>query len=71
MRVTEYALALARKPAATLAAVRRCVTEGLEASFEAGLQMEYDAGVELGRSPDFAEGVNASREARAGMKIGR
>jgi len=58
-RVGEYALVLARKPAATLAAIRRCVTEGLETSFEAGLQIEYDAAVELGRNPNFAEGVNA------------
>jgi enoyl-CoA hydratase/carnithine racemase len=65
MRVTEYALGLARKPAATLAAIRRCVTEGLETSFEEGLQIEYDAAVELGRNPNFAEGVNAFLAKRA------
>lgn len=59
VRVTEYALALARKPAATLAAIRRCVTEGSGTSFEAGLQIEFDAAVELGRNPNFAEGVTA------------
>ena len=65
MRVTEYAAALTRKPAATLAAIRRCVTEGLETSFEAGLQIEYDAAVDLGRHPNFAEGVDAFLAKRA------
>lgn len=58
-RVAEYASALARKPAATLAAIRRCVTEGMEGSFEAGLKIERDAAVELAGHPNFAEGVNA------------
>lgn len=58
-RVAEYASALARKPAATLAAIRRCVTEGSEVSFEAGLKIEHDAAVELAGHPNFAEGVNA------------
>jgi enoyl-CoA hydratase/carnithine racemase len=58
-RVAEYASALARKPAATLAAIRRCVTEGMEGSFEAGLKIERDAAVELAGNPNFAEGVNA------------
>ena len=58
-RVTEYASALAQKPAATLAAIRRCVTEGVEATFEHGLAIEFDAAVELAGNPDFAEGVNA------------
>jgi enoyl-CoA hydratase/carnithine racemase len=58
-RVAEYASALARKPAATLAAIRRCVTEGTEVSFEEGLQIERDAAVELAGDPNFAEGVNA------------
>jgi enoyl-CoA hydratase/carnithine racemase len=58
-RVTGYARALARKPAATLAAIRRCVTEGLEAPFEAGLQIELDAAIELAGHPNFVEGVSA------------
>jgi enoyl-CoA hydratase/carnithine racemase len=58
-RVAEYASALARKPAATLAAIRRCVTEGIDASFEEGLGIELDAAVELAGNPNFAEGVNA------------
>jgi len=58
-RAAEYASALARKPAATLAAIRRCVTEGMESSFEDGLKIEFDAAVELAGNPNFAEGVNA------------
>ena len=65
IRVTEYASALAGKPAATLAAIRRCVTEGVETSFEERLQIEYDAAVELGRNPNFAEGVAAFLAKRA------
>lgn len=64
-RVRDYALALARKPALTLAAIRRCVTEGLEASFEEGLQIELEAAVELGGHRNFAEGVNAFLAKRA------
>ena len=63
-QATEYASALARKPAGTLAAIRRCVTAGLADSFEAGLKIELEAAVELARSPNFAEGVNAFLEKR-------
>jgi enoyl-CoA hydratase len=65
--VRDYALALARKPAPTLAAIRRCVTEGMEASFEEGLQIEYEAAVELAGHPNFAEGVNAFLAKRTPM----
>jgi enoyl-CoA hydratase/carnithine racemase len=58
-RVGEYALALAAKPAATLAAIRRCIVEGLEVPFDQGLRIEFDAAVELGGHSNFAEGVNA------------
>ena len=64
-RVRDYALALARKPAPTLAAIRRCITDGLEASFEEGLQIEFEAAVELGGHRNFAEGVNAFLAKRA------
>jgi enoyl-CoA hydratase len=63
-RVREYALSLAQKPAATLAAIRRCVTEGLEMSFDEGLGIEFEAALELGGHPDFVEGVNAFLEKR-------
>jgi enoyl-CoA hydratase/carnithine racemase len=65
VRVRDYALALARKPAPTLAAIRRCITQGLEASFEEGLQIEFEAAVELGGHRNFAEGVNAFLAKRA------
>lgn len=58
-RVREYALALARKPAPTLAAIRRCITAGLEMPFEEGLRLEFDAAVQLSGHRNFSEGVNA------------
>jgi enoyl-CoA hydratase/carnithine racemase len=64
-RVAEYASTLARKPAATLAAIRRCVTEGIDGTFEEGLKIELDAAVELAGHPNFAEGVNAFLAKRA------
>jgi enoyl-CoA hydratase len=64
-RVQEYALSLARKPAGTLAAIRRCVSEGLEVSFEEGLEIEFEAALELGGHPNFAEGVSAFLAKRA------
>ncbi len=62
--VQDYARALANKPANALAAIRRCITAGLEESFEDGLRVELDAAVELGGDPNFAEGVNAFLEKR-------
>jgi enoyl-CoA hydratase/carnithine racemase len=64
-RVRDYALALAGKPARTLAAIRRCITGGLEASFEEGLQIEFEAAVELAGHRNFAEGVTAFLAKRA------
>lgn len=63
-KVAEYAAALAKKPANALAAIRRCITEGLASSFEEGLQIEHDAAVRLAAHPNFAEGVNAFLEKR-------
>jgi enoyl-CoA hydratase/carnithine racemase len=62
--VAAYAAKLATRPADTLAAIRRCVIEGGETSFEAGLQIEHAAAVDLGRSSNFIEGVNAFLEKR-------
>ena len=64
-QVREYALALSRKPAPTLAAIRRCITEGLESTFDEGLRVEFDAAVALGGHRNFAEGVNAFLAKRA------
>lgn len=62
--VQSYAAALARKPAAALAAIRRCVTQGLEVAFEDGLEIEREAAVHLAGTPDFAEGLRAFLEKR-------
>jgi enoyl-CoA hydratase/carnithine racemase len=64
-KVHEYAAALAGKPASTLAAIRRCITEGPEKPFEEALQLEFDAAVQLGGHSNFAEGVNAFLAKRA------
>ncbi len=62
--VQAYGAALARKPAQALAAIRRCVTAGLEMSLEDALAMELEAAVHLAGTPDFREGLGAFREKR-------
>jgi enoyl-CoA hydratase/carnithine racemase len=57
--VQAYAEALAAKPAAALAAIRRTVTLGGGATFEEGMRLELDAAAALAETPDFAEGVEA------------
>lgn len=57
--VQAYAVALSRKPEEALAAIRRCVTEGMAAPYEDGLSMEREAAAHLVGTPDFAEGVRA------------
>jgi enoyl-CoA hydratase/carnithine racemase len=64
-RTQDYAFALTRRPAPTLAAIRRCITAGLDRPFEEGLQIEFEAAVELAGHPNFAEGVNAFLAKRA------
>ena len=64
-QVREYASALGRKPAPTLAAIRRCITQGLESTFDEGLRIEFDAATALGGHRNFAEGVNAFLAKRA------
>ena len=54
-----YAAALSEKPAAALAAVRRCITEGIDLPFEEGLAIELAEAVRLGGTEDFAEGLAA------------
>ena len=63
-RVRDYASALAGKPALALAAIRRCITAGLDGSFEDGLRIEFEAAVELAGHRDFAEGVRAFLDKR-------
>ena len=57
--VQRYAAVLAQKPAAALAAIRRCITEGIDLPFEQGLTVEMEEAVRLGGTEDFAEGVAA------------
>lgn len=63
--VQSYAAGLARKPAQALAAVRRCITRGLELPYEDALALELEAAVHLAGTPDFAEGLTAFLEKRA------
>jgi enoyl-CoA hydratase len=57
--VQGYAEALAGKPARALAAIRRCVTEGVDLPFDAGLAIEREEAVALAATADFREGVAA------------
>ena len=62
--VQAYAAALARKPAEALAAIRRCITLGLDLPYEDALALELEAAVHLAGTADLAEGLNAFLEKR-------
>ena len=62
--VQSYAADLARKPAAALAAIRRCVTEGLEHNDDDFFAIELEEAVHLATTPDFKEGIQAFVEKR-------
>jgi enoyl-CoA hydratase/carnithine racemase len=62
--VQAYAAALARKPAAALAAIRRCITLGLDLPYDDALDLELEAAAHLALTPDFAEGLRAFLEKR-------
>jgi enoyl-CoA hydratase/carnithine racemase len=55
----DYAEGLTRKPARALAAIRRCITEGIDQPFERGLAIEREEAAALGATVDFREGLNA------------
>ena len=57
--VQGYAEGLARKPARALAAIRRCITEGVDLPFDEGLAIEREEAVALGATADFREGLDA------------
>jgi enoyl-CoA hydratase/carnithine racemase len=57
--VQSYAVELAQKPATALAAIRRCITHGIELPFEEGLAIEREEALSLGATTDFREGLNA------------
>ncbi|NIO07120.1 MAG: hypothetical protein GTO40_03660 [Deltaproteobacteria bacterium] len=63
-KVQAYGAALAHKPAEALAAIRRCITTGMEMAFEDALAIELEAAVHLVGTPDFAEGLRAFIEKR-------
>lgn len=62
--VQQYAASLAGKSATGLAAIRRCITEGVDLPFEQGLALELEAAVDLAGTPDFIEGLAAFVEKR-------
>jgi enoyl-CoA hydratase/carnithine racemase len=62
--VQAYAAALAKKPAAALAAIRRCITLGLDLPYDDALALELEAAARLAGTPDFAEGLRAFLEKR-------
>jgi enoyl-CoA hydratase/carnithine racemase len=57
--VQDYAEALARRPARALAAIRRCITAGIDLPFEDGLAIERAEAEALGGTADFREGLDA------------
>jgi enoyl-CoA hydratase/carnithine racemase len=62
--VQAYAVALARKPAEALAAIRRCITIGVDRPYEEALALELEAAAHLAGTPDFSEGLAAFFEKR-------
>jgi len=62
--VQAYAAALAQKPAEALAAIRRCITLGLDLPYDEALALELEAVVHLAGTPNFAEGLRAFLEKR-------
>jgi len=57
--VQAYGVALAKKPAEALAAIRRCITLGLDRSYDDALALEAEEAARLAGTPDFAEGLSA------------
>jgi enoyl-CoA hydratase/carnithine racemase len=62
--VQAYGAALAQKPAEALAAIRRCITLGLDLPYDEALDLELEAAARLAGTPDFAEGLRAFLEKR-------
>ncbi len=63
-QVQAYGVALAHKPAEALAAIRRCITLGLDLPYDDALALELEAAIHLAGTPDFAEGLRAFLEKR-------
>jgi enoyl-CoA hydratase len=69
-RVREAAERLAAGPALAVAAIKRCVHEGGEASLQDGLALEAELIEELFRSRDATEGLTAFVEKRPPAFVG-
>jgi enoyl-CoA hydratase len=63
--VQSYAETLARKPARALAAIRRCIVEGIDLPFDEGLAIEMEEAAALAGTADFREGLDAFLAKRA------
>jgi enoyl-CoA hydratase/carnithine racemase len=68
--VQEYARRLARGPALALAAIKRCVYEGVQHSLSDGLAVEAQLIEQLFSSRDAAEGLHAFVEKRTPEFVG-
>jgi enoyl-CoA hydratase len=55
---------LAGKPANVLAAIRRCLVDGGERTFDEGLEIEKNEAIALAGHANFAEGVTAFLDKR-------
>ena len=69
-RVREYAERFANGPALALAAIKRCVHEGLQQTLEDGLKLERAEIEQLFGSRDANEGLTAFAEKRAAQFTG-
>ena len=58
---------LLRLEAEALSAIRRTITLGSGIAFDAGLELELEAEVELAGTENFREGIAAFRDKRAPM----
>lgn len=62
--VQQYGQSLAAKPREGLAAIRQTITSGMDLPFDEGLQIEFDAIVDLVQTDNFKEGISAFLEKR-------
>lgn len=59
-----YGETLASKPSESLAAIRQTITSGMDLPFEEGLQIEFEAILDLVQTANFKEGISAFLEKR-------
>jgi enoyl-CoA hydratase/carnithine racemase len=69
-RVREYAERLAGGPALAIAAIKRCVHEGVQKTLDDGLVLEAELMEQLFRSKDADEGLHAFVEKRTPEFVG-